>query len=356
METKKSQIDKYNTSKKHKRIITISLLVATVVLGCFSMLVGQFGISPFEAIKVILGISENDSAQIQTISSIILNIRLPRTIAAIIIGGVLAVAGVTYQCVFRNMLVSQDVLGVSTGACVGAAAAIVLNLSTYYIQGLSFITGILSVIIVFLLSKVIKADKTLSLILSGILVSGLMSSVLGYIKYTANPQTQLQNIIFWIMGDISTISLEQINQVIIPIIICVAVIFVNRWKLNFFCYSDSEATNLGFNIKKYRTIFIVCATVLVSLSVSISGSIGWIGLVIPQLVRTIIGTDNKNTVGLSFVLGADFLLLMDIINRLVSTAELPISILTGIVGTPIFVICLILKQRGERLSKYDSNK
>lgn len=353
MEKRKSQVDNYISNKKRKQRITIALLLGTIVLACISMLVGQYGVSLIETLKIIFGVSNNPQSQM--ITSILLNIRLPRTAAAILIGGALAVSGITYQCVFRNMLVSQDVLGVSTGACVGAAIAIIFNLSTYYIQGLSFITGLLSVVVVFVLAKSIKAETTLSLVLSGILVSGLMSSVLGYIKYMANPQTQLQSIIFWIMGDISSISMQQIYQILIPMIVCIALIFFNRWKLNFFCYSDNEATNLGFNINLYRVLFIISATILVALSVSISGSIGWIGLVIPQLVRTIIGTDNRDTVGLSFILGADFLLLMDIINRLVSSAELPISILTGIVGTPIFVMCLILKQRGERIRNYDKN-
>lgn len=317
------------------------------------MLVGQYGVSPFKTIQILLDTQSASVGEVHTITSIMMNIRLPRTIAAVLIGGALAVAGITYQCVFRNILVSQDVLGVSTGACTGAAIAIVLDLSSCYIQGFSFVTGLLSVAVVFLLSRAIKTEKTLSLILSGILVSGLMASVLGYIKYMADPQTQLQSIVFWTMGDLSSISLEQILQVVIPMLICLLLIYLNRWKLNFFCYSDGEATNLGFNIKLYRIIFLLAATILVSTAVSISGSIGWIGLVIPQLVRTIIGTDNSDTVGLSFIMGANFLLLMDVLNRIISAAELPISILTGIVGTPIFVVCLLLKQRGEKRANYD---
>ena len=323
------------------------------MLAAISMLVGQYGVSPFKTIQILLDTQSASAGEVHTITSIMMNIRLPRTIAAVLIGGALAVAGITYQCVFRNILVSQDVLGVSTGACTGAAIAIVLDLSSYYIQGFSFVTGLLSVAVVFLLSRAIKTEKTLSLILSGILVSGLMASVLGYIKYMADPQTQLQSIVFWTMGDLSSISLEQILQVVIPMLICLLLIYLNRWKLNFFCYSDGEATNLGFNIKLYRIIFLLAATILVSTAVSISGSIGWIGLVIPQLVRTIIGTDNSDTVGLSFIMGANFLLLMDVLNRIISAAELPISILTGIVGTPIFVVCLLLKQRGEKRASYD---
>ena len=353
MEKRKSQVDKYKLNKKKNTRLTVALLIILLVLIAVSMLIGQYGVSPIETIKILLGVQPASEGEIHTISSIMLNIRLPRTLAAVLIGGALAIAGITYQCVFRNILVSQDVLGVSTGACTGAAIAIVLDLSAYYIQGLSFITGLLSVVVVFLLARAIKTEKTLSLILSGILVSGLMASVLGYIKYMADPETHLQSIIFWTMGDLSSISIEQISQVVIPMAICVLLIYLNRWKLNFFCYSDGEATNLGFNIKLYRIIFLMAATILVSTAVSVSGSIGWIGLVIPQLVRTIVGTDNSDTVGLSFIMGANFLLLMDVINRLISAAELPISILTGLVGTPIFVICLLLKQRGEKLARHD---
>ena len=353
MEKKKSQVDKYNLGKKNKARITFALLVALIVLALASMLVGQYGMKPIETIKILLGLQPATDGEVHMISSIMMNIRLPRTIAAILIGGALAVAGITYQCVFRNILVSQDVLGVSTGACTGAALAIILDLSSAYIQGFSFVTGMLTVAIVFLLSKAIKTERTLSLILAGILVSGLMSSVLGYIKYMANPDTHLQSIVFWTMGDLSTISMEQILQVTVPIVICVLLIYFNRWKLNFFCYSDSEATNIGFNIKLYRILFLVSSTILVSVAVSVAGSIGWIGLVIPLLVRTIIGTDNTDTLGLSFIMGSTFLLLVDVINRMISTAELPISILTGLIGTPIFVICLLLKQRKEKAANYD---
>ena len=353
MEKRKSQVDKYKLNKKKNARLTVALLFVLLVLIAVSMLIGQYGMSPIETIKILLGVQPASEDELHTISSIMLNIRLPRTLAAVLIGGALAIAGITYQCVFRNILVSQDVLGVSTGACTGAAIAIVLDLSAYYIQGLSFIMGLLSVVVVFLLARAIKTEKTLSLILSGILVSGLMASVLGYIKYMADPETHLQSIIFWTMGDLSSISMAQISQVVIPMVICILLIYLNRWKLNFFCYSDGEATNLGFNIKLYRIIFLMAATILVSTAVSISGSIGWIGLVIPQLVRTIVGTDNSDTVGLSFIMGANFLLLMDVINRLISAAELPISILTGLIGTPIFVICLLLKQRGEKLTHHD---
>lgn len=350
MEKKRSQVDNYLQKKKKVRLITVSFLVFLLCLAVVSMLVGQYGISPLKCAEVILGLKETDPATAAIVHNILINIRLPRTIAAILIGGALSLAGLTYQCVFRNILVSQDILGVNTGACVGAALAIILDLSVYHIQFFAFFAGMMSVLMVFLLSRFFKVEKTLSLILSGILVSGLLSSVLGYIKYTANPETHLQTIVYWTMGDLSSITMKQISEVFIPLAVCTIVIVFNRWKLNFFCYSDSEAVSLGFNIYAFRILFIVCATMIVSLAVSVAGSIGWVGLVIPLLVRTLVGADNNDTVGLSVIAGATFLLLMDMINRLISTAELPISILTGLVGTPIFVVCLILKQKGDQIT------
>ncbi len=346
MEKKRFQVDKYLADRRKKDALLIVSIILLVVLAMVSLLIGQYGISPLEAIRILLG-DEVQGYTSATIQNIIMNIRVPRTIISILVGASLSIAGISYQCVFRNMLVSQDVLGVSTGCCVGAAAAIVMGWSTMGIQALAFVGGIGSVMVVWMLSKLVRAEKTLSLILAGVLVSGLMSSVLGWIKYTANQETQLPNIVYWIMGDLSSVTIEQIQKIAMPMVLCVAVIMLNTLKLNYFAYSDSEAMSIGVNISLYRTIFIICSTLLVSLAVSVSGSIGWIGLVIPQLARTLVNTNNRDAVPLALVLGADFLLLVDILNRLVSTAELPISILTGMIGTPLFVMCLLIKQRKE---------
>lgn len=284
---------------------------------------------------------------VEMIRKIIINIRVPRTIASVMIGGILAVAGCTYQCVFRNTLVSQDILGISTGACVGAALGIILGWSTIWIQGLSFAVGMLAIALVFLLSSKIKLDKTISLVLSGILISGAMSSVLALIKYLANPETHLQAIVFWTMGDISSVSIEQLGYITIPVALCLAFLMVRRWDLNYFCYSDGEARSLGVNIGALRIGFILCATVLVACAVSISGSIGWIGLVIPQLARLLVGTNNKHTLPLSFLMGSVFLLIVDLINRMISAAELPVSIISGMLGLPIFIICWLASRKHE---------
>lgn len=337
MERKKSQIDCLYQEKRKSILWIIALLTITILLAGTSLFVGQYGMSFSDTIKSVLGI--NGGVEADSIRKIILNIRIPRTLASIIIGGILAIAGLTYQCVFRNTLVSQDILGVSTSSCVGAALGIVMGLSSLHIQALAFALGILNICLIFLLSSRIKLDKTLSLILSGILIGGAMSSVLALIKYLANPETQLQAIVFWTMGDISSISLEQIGLIALPVVVCTIILFAKSWDLNYFCFIDSEAKSMGFNIGRNRILFLVCATVLVASAVSISGSIGWVGLVIPQLVRLLIGTNNRYTMPLSFLMGSSFLLLVDIINRIISAAELPVSIISGLLGLPLFIIC-----------------
>lgn len=337
MEKKKSQIE-YLYRKKRKSLLWIVVLFFLVLLlSIISLFVGQYGMSFFDTIKSVLGI--NKGLEADNIRKIIINIRIPRTMASVVIGGVLAIAGLTYQCVFRNTLVSQDILGVSTSSCVGAAIGIVLEFSSLHTQLLAFVLGVLNLCVIFLLSAHIKLDKTLSLILSGVLIGGAMSSVLALIKYMANPETHLQTIVFWTMGDISTVTMEQLAFIAVPVIICTAVLFIKSWDLNYFCFVDSEVKSMGYNIRRNRILFLVCATVLVASAVSISGSIGWVGLVIPQLVRLLIGSNNRYNIPLSFLMGSSFLLLVDIINRIISSAELPVSIISGLLGLPLFIIC-----------------
>ena len=337
------QVEKYYLEKNKSRNLIAAALILTILLVFLSLFIGQYGMPFWDTVKCVLGIDIGRDAE--GIQNIILNIRIPRTLAAIIIGGILAVAGLTYQCVFRNTLVSQDILGVSTSACVGAAFGIVVGLNSLQIQGLAFCMGVINLGLIFLLSSRIKLDKTLSLILSGILIGGAMSSLLALIKYLADPETHLQAIVFWTMGDISGISLKQLGIISIPVVTSLLIIFMQSWSLNYFCFSDNDAKSMGVNIGRKRVAFLACATVLVASAVSVAGSIGWIGLVIPQLVRIIIGNNNRHTVPLSFLMGSCYLLLVDIINRIITTAELPVSIVSGLLGLPLFVICWFLNTR-----------
>lgn len=343
MENEKSQVEKLIAGQKRTKRLFLLLLALTFAMALISLFVGQYGMTFSETVMCILGVTTGEEAE--NILRILWNIRVPRTLASLVIGGSLAIAGLTYQGVFRNNLVSQDILGVSTSACVGAAIGIIAGLSAVQIQVVSFAMGMLNVGLIFLLSSRIKLEKTLSLILSGILIGGAMSSVLALIKYTASPEKHLRDIVFWTMGDISSISLKQLGFIAVPIAVALGVLLTKRWQLNYFSFNDAEAKSIGFDIAKNRTIFLICATILVASAVSISGSIGWVGLVIPQLVRLLIGANSKNTIPLAFLLGGCFLLLVDLINRMISAAELPVSIISGILGLPLFIVCWFANAR-----------
>lgn len=326
-----------------RNYITLLFIFTTLVIS--SLFVGNYkDMTSYDVVKVLSNmVLGTDFPISSTILAIVSNIRIPRTLSAIIIGTALAAAGCCYQEIFKNDLASPDILGVSSGACVGAAIAIVAGESASMIQFGAFITGIITVIIVHLLSYVFKGNRTMSLLISGMLVSGFMNSVLGLIKYMANQETQLPSIVYWTMGDISSIKIEQIVSVTVPMIVCLFILFVFRWKLNYFSISDDEAISMGININFLRIVAIISSTVLVGCAVSIAGTISWIGLVIPHLIKTIYGNNTRYSYPFSCIAGASFLLGIDIIGRLISTSEIPLSILTGIVGLIIFFSCFLLR-------------
>ena len=324
------------------------LLTVLLILILFSLVVGNYKeITPKDVFLVLFSyISKNETSVPKTIQLIVFNIRIPRTLSALIIGSALAVAGCCYQEVFRNDLASPDILGVSSGACVGAALGIIMGVNAIAIQTLSFVVGLLTVLLVYFLTYIIKGNTTLSLVVSGMLISGLMNSILGFIKYTANPETELPSIVYWTMGDISSIKDIQLKIVGIPIIICMLVLFLLRWRLNYFGLSDSEAISMGINIKILRIIVIILSTILVGCAVSVAGTISWIGLVIPHLIKTVFGKNTMYSYPFSLISGAAFLLAIDIVGRIISTSELPLSILTGIFGIVVFLLCLFIGRVG----------
>ena len=320
----------------------IWLIIAAVLLFIISICVGQYKLRLVEAMQDIVVYLKGESDHLSTAASVIVNIRLPRSIAAIFIGGALSLSGLTYQSIFRNRLASPDLLGVSTGCCVGAASAILLDLNAVQIQVLAFAVGLFTVLITYGVSYLFRNEHGFSLILSGILVGGGMGSVLGILKYVANAETQLPSIIYWTMGDISSISLNQLSYVMIPIVVCTIILNFFSWRLNFFSVDEAVAELMGVDIKTLKIICIFCATLLTASAVSVAGTISWIGLAMPQAVRLLCGENTKRTVLTSFLAGIVFLLIADIIGRLISTAEIPMSILTGVPGVIVFIICIVL--------------
>lgn len=328
-------------NKENKEIISMVLLVfLPIILFFASFLMGRYPVSPVDVVKTILSPIFPQLFVSSTVNTIVWQIRLPRILAALLVGASLSMAGTAFQGIFKNPLVSSDLLGVSNGAGFGAALAILLSGSGAVIQVFAFIFGIISVSITYLISKAYKAGGILILVLSGVAISAFFNSLISGIKFIADPEDKLPEIVYWLMGSLASVTMNEIIMIIIPLFIGFIVLYLLRWQMNILAMGDEEAQSLGLNPSRIRLIIIAACTLLTSAAVSISGIIGWIGMIIPHMARMIVGPDNKVLLPASLSLGASFLLLIDNISRVVISIEIPIGILTAVIGVPIFLYLL----------------
>lgn len=320
-------------------ILNLALLTAAVFL---SLTQGQYSVSAGDVCRVLCNTAFHTSFTVpKNATRVVELIRLPRTAAAFIVGSCLSVAGNTFQSTFHNQLVSPDVLGVSAGACVGAAVAILMGISSYLVGVCAFFFGIASVFLALLLPRLFRSTQTVTLVLSGIIVGSLMNSIIGLIKFVSDREDKLSEITFWIMGALTGMTKVKIYTVL-PIYLSAAIgIFCLRWKINVLSLGEDEAQTLGLNYPLYRLLVIICSTLLTAVSVSLSGNVGWIGLVVPHISRALVGGDNRYTVPISFLFGGSFMILMDMLARNLSVDEIPLSIITGLIGTAIYSVVLI---------------
>ena len=274
--------------------------------------------------------------------TIVLNIRMPRIIMACLVGCCLASAGACYQGVFQNPMAAPDLLGASTGACFGAALAILHGRSSAMITLYAFFFSLLTVLLVFVIGQRAPGQKTVNLILAGIMVSSLFSAGTSYIKLVADPGSKLPEITYWLMGSLSGTRGVDIRFAILPMGLIPLLLI--RWRLNLLTLGEEEARALGINTALLRLIVVVCATLVTAASVSVSGLIGWVGLVIPHLCRRYIGNDYRKLLPASMLFGATFLLLVDNISRNLLAVEIPIGILTAFIGAPFFIY--LMRQKG----------
>ena len=298
----------------------------------------------FSGLRQLLGLSPMPQSWDAMAENVIYTLRLPRVAAAILVGGSLSLSGASYQGVFKNPLVSPDLLGVSTGACVGAAIAILLHLNATGIQLLAFGFGLLTVLLTVSIPRLMRNDSLTMLVLSGVIVSGIMGSIMGVIKYVADPETELASITYWQMGSLAKITNSDVLSVSLPILGAMALLIAIRWQINLLSLGDREAKTLGIRIGLTRNIIILCSTLLTACAVCLCGTIGWVGLVIPHLGRILVGPDNIKSIPVSCVLGSIFMLLIDTVARAATTLEIPLSILTGLIGAP-FYLYILVKQR-----------
>ncbi len=331
-----------NTNYKRFLIGSCLWMLAMVLLA---LSVGRYSMNPAD---VLLALSERlsgTSPQDAAMHDVLFVIRIPRILAAVLVGGALALSGAVYQGVFKNPLVSPDLLGVSAGASVGAAIAILFGLGMAMVQFFAFLVGMAAVGISVSITRFLKNQSNLALVLAGIITSGFMASVCATLKYIANPETQLSEIVFWQMGSVASVNHIQLTSVSPLLIICGVLMLALSWRINILSFGEEEAKTLGMNVMLYRGITIAGSSLLTASAVSISGTIGWIGLVIPHLGRLLVGSDNVKLLPACVLLGGLFMLVIDTISRAATTVEIPLSILTGLLGAPFFA-WLLWKQKG----------
>lgn len=309
------------------------------------MLLGKYEVSVSDIFLIIRDLVFKTKSNVDEMSrNVILGLRLPRVIAALIVGMALSISGIAFQGIFNNPLVSPDFLGVSQGACIGASIAILLSMNAIFVNIFAFVGGTISVIITMMITRVIKFKSQINLVLAGIIVGTLMSSILGFIKFIADPDTELASITYWTMGSFSYVD---INVVIVSVILVIAfgiILYKLSWKIDILATGDAEAKILGLDVMLVRRIVIISSTILTATSICIAGTIGWVGLIIPHFARIIVGSSNKKLFPIAALSGGIFMILVDTLTRSIGNIEMPVSILTGFIGAPVFLLLLYVKR------------
>jgi len=316
-----------------------TLLLALIGLAAVSLTLGAYPISLQGSIDALLG--QGDAMAVQVIQ----DIRLPRTLGAILVGTALAAAGAAYQMLFRNPLVSPDILGVSSGAGLGAVLGLFLGLPMLGVQGLAFTGGIAAVLLVLALSKAMPhADRTLVLVLTGVVLGALAGAITSLLKILADPYDQLPAITFWLLGSLSGIQMNEVYAIAPLVLLACVVLYLLRWRLNILSLPEHEAVALGVPVKPLRITVIALATLMTSAVVAVSGVIGWIGLLIPHAARMLVGPSLVRLLPTSILMGSIFLLLVDTASRSFGSIEVPLGLLTALVGAPFFLTLLLQRK------------
>jgi len=287
------------------------------------------------------------TAEPATIDTVLFSIRVPRVIAALLVGAALSAAGSVYQGLFRNPLVSPDILGVSAGAGLGAALGIFLSLPIIAIQGLAFVFGLGTVALVYVVASMVRGhEPTLVLVLTGVVLGALAGACLSLLKILADPYDQLPAITFWLLGSLASVRAEDIWSAAPVVLLSLVPVVALRWRMNLMSLGDEEAASLGADPKWLRLVFVTAATLMTAAVVAIAGIVGWVGLVIPHVARLMVGPNFSRLLPVAMIIGAGYMLVIDLLARNLTTAETPLGVLTAVVGAPVFIWLLASGRRG----------
>ncbi|MCX8996059.1 iron ABC transporter permease [Rhizobiaceae bacterium BDR2-2] len=321
-------------------------ILTVLAFATASMMVGKYGSGPGPLLSAIGGLL-GGKADDPLLATVLWNVRLPRVMAALIVGAALAAAGATFQGLFRNPLVSPDLLGVSVGASLGAVMGIFLSLPVLLIQLAAFAGGLIAVSIVYAVGSLIRRrDPVLTLVLVGIAIQALIGAGISLIKILADPYDQLPAITYWLLGSMTAMTRFDVFSILPAVLIGLTPMVLLRWRMNVMTLGEDEARTLGVDTLKVRLVLVAGATLVTAATVSVTGIIGWIGLIIPHVARMLVGPDFRRLLPASMMIGAAYLLVVDMLARSIASIEVPLGILTAVVGAPFFLWLLVSGRRG----------
>lgn len=342
----KTEVIWLERKSRYKRILLCIIPIVTFII---SIMLGRYFVSITDLYSAIISKVFKITMKIpSTINTVIFKIRLPRIVIAMIVGAALSVSGASYQSMFRNPMVSPDILGASQGAGFGAALAILLDFGVFGVQLMSFTFGLIAVFATYFISQKFSKNSNIDLvlILAGMMIGTLFSSFISLIKYVADPLDKLPAITFWLMGSLTTVSKDDILIVFIPFLVGLIPLILLRWKLNVLSFGEEEASALGVNTNRLRLIVVICSTLMTSAAISVCGLVGWVGLVVPHISRLIVGPDMKKLLPVSAILGGTYLLIVDDVARSIMAIEIPLGVLTSLIGAPFFIYLILNTRRG----------
>jgi iron complex transport system permease protein len=324
--------------------VALGVVLAGMVLA---FTIGRFPVSLADLVDVLAAsVMGRPSGAPPAVETVILQIRGPRVLAALFVGAALAVAGTAFQGLFRNPLVSPDILGASSGAALGAVLGIFFSLGVFGIQGLAFVGGLVAVAAVYAIGSAMRSrDPILVLVLTGVVVGALLGAGVGLVKYLADPYNQLPAMTFWLLGSLAATGPPDLLPLFGPIAAGTLVLLALRWRMNVMSLPEEEARALGVPTTPLRIVIVAAATLVTSASVATSGIVGWVGLVVPHLARSLVGPDFARLIPVAAILGGGYLLLIDTLARTLAPIEIPLGILTAVIGTPFFIWLLASMQR-----------
>jgi iron complex transport system permease protein len=317
-------------------LLALAVLIAGLLVA---FTVGRFPVAPADLFNLVAAKLTGRASDVpEAVSNVIWQIRGPRVLAATLIGAALAVAGTAFQGLFRNPLVSPDLLGASSGAALGAVLGIYFSLGVLAIQTFAFIGGLAAVAAVYLIGSAIRVrDPVLVLVLTGVVIGALLGSMIGLVKYIADPYNQLPAMTFWLLGSLAATNAADLVPLFGPVALGTLILVALRWRMNVMSLPDEEARALGVPTGALRVAIVAAATLVTSASVATAGIVGWVGLVVPHMARTLVGPDFARLIPAAALLGGGFLLLIDTLARSATAVEIPLGILTALVGTPFFI-------------------